>query len=98
MAHIDRTREFLALVEVTAAGRGGGSHAFPAPLHVPQHSGHAVPDSRSAFMSAVSSVSTDLHGASLKLAALTKRAYYLHPCVLACAVLRVASIIVFRRW
>lgn len=96
---VDRTREFLALVDAAAAAMGaqrpgggsGGAQALSARPHhpsaatrplVPPASSSQQPgaqpqqyESRSAFLAAVREVSSDLNRTSLKLSALTKRAW-----------------------
>ena len=85
---IDRTRDFLALADAAAGGKGGAAsrQAHPslrplAPLsasHQQQHNQQPQQqaptyESRSAFMAAIREVSSDLNRTSLKLSALTKR-------------------------
>ena len=82
---MDRTREFLALVDAAiAAGHAGGAGAKPHPaLREPAPlSAAAAPvptyESRSAFIRATREVSSDLNRTSLKLSALTKREWGAH--------------------
>lgn len=84
---IDRTREFLALVDAAAGAKGAAGaaaagskpHAALRPPPPLSASGAAAApaaaafENRSAFIRAVREVSSDLNRTSLKLAALTKR-------------------------